>query len=174
MRTSRTGTRAAAAASPPTGAGAWTTAGRLGTVALAVALVVAPLAGVASAHTERTAATVPAAVRAADASPVGPWKLKATGDDGNVIETVTTFHADGTAGNNKGGTGTWTATGRGTFSYQITELIHEGGQLVLRIEIEQEAALACGGFTSEGTARSYDASGAFLGTTLVTAVGTRA
>ncbi len=169
MRSSRTETPAV---TPPRGTGARTTAARLGAVALAAALVLAPMAGAASAHTER--ATASAAAPAALASPVGAWDLAATGDDGNVIETVTTFDADGTAHNNKGGTGTWTATGADTFSYRITELIYEGGHLVLRIEIEQDAVLCGDGFTSQGTARSYDPSGAFLGTTAVTAVGTRA
>ncbi|CAL9310608.1 hypothetical protein SUDANB25_04700 [Streptomyces sp. SudanB25_2051] len=145
--------------------------------AAAAALAVVPLAGTAAAA-ESGGAVAERTVRPVAApSAVGTWNMRATGDDGHVIDTVMTLAADGTVTNNVGGTGTWTATGRHTFTFRLTERFHDAdGNLAVRIEIAQSAVLCRDGktFTSSGTAHTYDGSGVLLATNKVTATGTRA
>ncbi|WP_149179214.1 hypothetical protein [Streptomyces sp. TRM49041] len=144
--------------------------------ATAAALAVVPMAGVAVAREGAGAQPQRATPIAAAPTAVGTWSVRATGDDGNVIDSVLTVAADGTLANNVGGTGTWTATGRTTFTFRMTERFHDAdGNLVARIEIGQKAVLCHGGrtFTSSGTAVTYDGAGLLVATNQVSATGTR-
>ncbi|MFJ3631584.1 hypothetical protein [Streptomyces sp. NPDC090112] len=142
-----------------------TAAWRLGAVAVAAAALVAvPLTGTAMAAQDTVTASA-AVDQAAPATAAGQWNVKAIGDDGHVIDTVMTLKADGTLTNNVGGKGTWTSTGRNTFTFKLTERFYdEHGTLVVHIEVTQNARLCAYGrtFTSTGTARTYDSQGAVI------------
>lgn len=152
-----------------------TTGLRALTVLGALAVAVMPMTGMATAQTaEAGSAKSYGAVRpAAQATPVGVWAVKATGDDGNVINTVLTFTEDGTVSNNAG-TGTWKQLTPNSFSYHISERIYSDGVLVMSIEISQTAVLRGGNtFCGSGSAETFDPSGQSLGVTKVWANGTR-
>ncbi|GAA2916731.1 hypothetical protein GCM10020221_10870 [Streptomyces thioluteus] len=134
----------------------------------AAALLAVPLAGTATAAAGTDGGSV-TALRPSRAA-VGTWSVRATGDDGNVIDTVMTLHADGTVSNNVGGTGTWTAADRDSFAFRLTEhVVDEHGLPVMRIEIEQKAVLSANGraFTGSGTALTFDRQGTMTGETAV-------
>ncbi|KNB52150.1 hypothetical protein AC230_11325 [Streptomyces caatingaensis] len=119
----------------------------------AAALLAVPLAGTAAAEEGGTAGRPPWTAAA------GTWSVRATGDDGDVVDTVMELRADGTVSNNVGGVGTWRATGPGAFVFRLDErVLDDRGDLVLRIEIEQRAVLSADrqGFTGSGTALTFD------------------
>ncbi|WP_112263597.1 hypothetical protein [Lentzea terrae] len=76
----------------------------------------------------------------------GRWRAR-VGRPGGDTESELEFAEDGTATLTVGGrgSGTWTATGPGTFSYRILEELPEGS-----IEIAQDAVLKGDEFISSG------------------------
>ncbi|MGD3111889.1 hypothetical protein [Streptomyces sp. YGL11-2] len=154
------------------------TAWRRGLVVVAAtALAAVPMTGMAAARSHRTdTGTHRSPAAAALPTAVGTWSVRATGDDGNVINTVMTLASDGTLGNNVGGKGTWAATGRNTFAFHLSERLYdEHKNLVRRIEISQKAKLCGAGktFTGSGTALTYDAKGALQATNQLRTEATR-
>ncbi|MEU7580059.1 hypothetical protein AB0B50_20950 [Streptomyces sp. NPDC041068] len=140
---------------------------RRGLVTLtAVGLLALPATGTALAQ-DKAASASPAAARLAE-SAAGTWSVIATGDDGNVIKTVMQLTSDGKATNDAGATGTWKTTGAATFSFHLTESIHQGGNLVTRIEIDQDVTLSGTSFSGSGAAQTYDGAGALVATNQVT------
>ncbi len=88
----------------------------------------------------------------------GRWRAR-VGRPGGETESELVFTQDGTATLVVGGrgSGTWTATGPGTFSYRIVEELAEARGTV---EIVQDAVLREDGFVSSGitTVRLADGS----------------
>ncbi|ANZ35115.1 hypothetical protein BBK82_02550 [Lentzea guizhouensis] len=88
----------------------------------------------------------------------GQWRVR-VGRPGGETESELDFAEDGTATLVKGGrgSGTWTATGAGTFSYRITEEMTDPAGTV---EINQDAVLNGDAFVSSGitTVRLADGS----------------
>ncbi len=76
----------------------------------------------------------------------GRWRARVARPGGETVSELE-FAEDGTAALTVGGrgSGTWVATGPGTFSYRILEEHAEGS-----IEIAQDAVLQGDGFVSSG------------------------
>lgn len=116
----------------------------------------------------------------ASANPVGFWQGTVTRQDGSGTVKLT-FLATGRlcltsseAGSSGRGTGSWTATGTGSFSYRVREyLFDSSGASLGFVDVSQQAVLSGRRFTSSGISEIYDAGGSHVGSAKATVEATR-
>jgi hypothetical protein len=142
-------------------------------VAAAAAITLAPLG--ADAATSVTSAPDTAATTETIFTPIGTWQGTVVHGAGTGNVTLTFFvggrvclkssPTDGSGGGGEG-VGTWRATGRNTFTYQLRErTFDKNGTTIGFVDVNQNARQVGRAFTSSGISLIYDVNGNLVGRT---------
>lgn len=131
------------------------------------ASTVAALLGTVLMGAAGPATAAPQALAAAPPTPVGVWEATVTRPD-QTHSARFTFTASGRACLDlegiRVGTGTWTATGRQTFRYQLREMfVEDDGTVVGYVDINQAARQTGARYTSSGESLIYAPDGTYTG-----------
>ncbi|MCY7344083.1 MAG: hypothetical protein LH603_20165 [Pseudonocardia sp.] len=110
-------------------------------------------------------------------TPVGVWDAVVT-RPGETHGATFTFVADGRTcldlDGVRVGTGTWTATGRGAFRYQVREMFRESdGTIVGYVDIDQAARQTGNRYGSSGESKIYEPDGTYVGSVQSSVTATR-
>ncbi|MEU7578560.1 hypothetical protein AB0B50_13240 [Streptomyces sp. NPDC041068] len=142
------------------------------------AVAVTALAGLGvSAASAADSAAPTAAAKSAAQTAVGTWQVKGVAN-GNVVEPVYYFYADGTfkmipEDNAYVGTGTWQLKDDGTFTFHLEHPIYVDGKETFRIVADQTGTLKGDTFSTSGISHRTDLDGNVLETFDVTITGKR-